>query len=196
MRQFCNRPPAGLLSATRQRVGRQGRRPGRQRDGVRHRRLLRVDDGEPSAQAMMWMRSATSNACGVLCDMRMIGSPRFFTSRMSSITRRDSLTPSAAVGDARRVALPGNPAYRSDRTTMTFCARRLETRRVESYRGPRSRVKHRRSRSPPTANAAIRGRETTRPVRTVPSRSQSTSSHDGTEGRLVSDASRGAKRTC
>ncbi len=48
----------------------------------------------------MWMRSATSKTCGMLWLMRMIGRPRFFTSSISSSTRRDSLTPSAAVGSS------------------------------------------------------------------------------------------------
>ena len=48
-----------------------------------------------------WIRSATSNTCGMLCEIRMIGTPRDFTSRISSSTRRDSLTPSAAVGSSR-----------------------------------------------------------------------------------------------
>ena len=48
----------------------------------------------------IWMRSATSNTWGMLWEIRMIGMPRFFTSTMSSSTRRDSLTPSAAVGSS------------------------------------------------------------------------------------------------
>src|SRR5438132_5097448 len=46
----------------------------------------------------MWMRSDTSNTCGMLWLIRMTGSPRSRIRRMRSRTIRDSLTPSAAVG--------------------------------------------------------------------------------------------------
>ena len=46
----------------------------------------------------MWMLSATSKTCGILCEMSTMGMPRALTSRIKSSTLPDSLTPSAAVG--------------------------------------------------------------------------------------------------
>ena len=64
----------------------------------------------------MWMRSATSNTWGMLWLMRMTGSPRSRTSRMSWSTRPDSLTPRAAVGSSMiRTRLP-NAAARATAT--------------------------------------------------------------------------------
>ena len=49
---------------------------GHEGDGVRHGVLLRIDDAEPAPSRWMWMRSATSKTCGMLCEMSTIGRPR------------------------------------------------------------------------------------------------------------------------
>ena len=66
----------------------------------------------------MWIRSATSNTCGMLWLIRMTGRPRSRTSRISCSTRLPSLTPSAAVGSSRMTTLLPNAA---DRATATAC---------------------------------------------------------------------------
>ena len=63
-----------------------------------------------------WMRSATSNTCGMLCEIRMIGTPRARTSWISSSTLRLSLTPSAAVGSSRITTREPKAAARATAT--------------------------------------------------------------------------------
>ena len=66
---------------------------GHDRDGVGHRVFLGSMTAMRRPRRWMWMRSATSNTCGMLWLISTIGRPRRFTSRISSSTLRDSLTP-------------------------------------------------------------------------------------------------------
>src|SRR5690349_7346990 len=65
-----------------------------------------------------WMRSATSNTCGMLCEMRITGIPRSRRFRMSSSTWLDSRTPSAAVGSSSTTTFEPKAAARA---TATAC---------------------------------------------------------------------------
>ena len=75
----------------------------------------------------MWMRSATSNTCGMLWLIRMTGRPRSRTSRISCSTRLPSLTPSAAVGSSRMTTLLPNAAERATATACRCPPDRLST---------------------------------------------------------------------
>ena len=75
----------------------------------------------------MWMRSATSKTCGMLWLIRITGSPRSRTSRISCSTRLPSLTPSAAVGSSRITTLLPNAADRATATPWRCPPDRLST---------------------------------------------------------------------
>ena len=79
----------------------------------------------------IWMRSATSNTCGILCEIRMIGRPRFFTSRISSSTRRDSLTPSAAVGSSMMTTRARERRRARHRDALALAARKRLDRLID-----------------------------------------------------------------
>jgi hypothetical protein len=61
----------------------------------------------------MWMRSATSNTCGMLWLIRITGRPFSRTRWISSSTLADSLTPSAAVGSSMITTCRANAAARA-----------------------------------------------------------------------------------
>src|SRR5258708_5114208 len=64
----------------------------------------------------------------MLCEMRMIGSPRFLTSRISSRTRRHSLTPSAAVGSSMMTTRLAKAAARATATPVPWPPQDVSTR--------------------------------------------------------------------
>ncbi len=63
-----------------------------------------------------WMRSATSNTCGMLCEISTTASPRSRTRRISSSTMPPSLTPRAAVGSSMMTTCLANAAARATAT--------------------------------------------------------------------------------
>jgi hypothetical protein len=79
----------------------------------------------------MWMRSATSKTCGMLCEISTMGMPRARTSWISSSTRRLSLTPSAAVGSSMITNLGPEGGGARHRHALALAARQGLDRLVD-----------------------------------------------------------------
>ncbi len=80
----------------------------------------------------MWIRSATSNTCGMLWLMRITGMPRSRRFRTSSSTWFDSRTPSAAVGSSSTTTFDPNAAARATATAWRCPPDRFSTGTVTS----------------------------------------------------------------
>lgn len=89
--------------------------------------LLGVTMAARRPRRWMWMRSATSNTCGMLWLIRSTARPRSRTSRMSCRTRADSRTPSAAVGSSRITTRLPNAAARATATPCRCPPDRVST---------------------------------------------------------------------